>query len=60
LDFAEATGISTVHVNRALHRLRAEGMIKLRAGELTILDWGGLRAVGEFDPAYLHLREQVA
>jgi CRP-like cAMP-binding protein len=60
LDLAEATGISTVQVNRALKRLRAEGMIKLRAGKLTVLDWGGLKAAGEFDQSYLHLHEQVA
>jgi hypothetical protein len=32
----------------------------LRGGFLTVLDWDGLKAAGEFDPAYLHLDRQQA
>jgi CRP-like cAMP-binding protein len=53
-ELADALGISDVHVNRVLQQLRAEGLIRLRRGALTVLDWQGLISAGEFDPAYLH------
>lgn len=53
-ELADATGMSTVHVNRTLQRLRAEGLIELRDGRLTIVDWEGLQNAGDFDPTYLH------
>ena len=59
-ELGDAMGISTVHVNRTLQELRAAGLIKLRGARLTVLDWEGLKEVGEFDPAYLHLRKQAA
>jgi CRP-like cAMP-binding protein len=54
-EIADALGLSTVHVNRSVQELRAAGLIDLRRGTLTILDWDGLKRAGEFDPAYLHL-----
>jgi hypothetical protein len=38
-----------------LQELRGDGLITLRSGTLTVLDWDGLRQAGEFDPTYLHL-----
>ena len=55
-DLADATGLSTVHVNRSLQELRANHLIELRAKRLTILDHGGLMDLAMFDPAYLHGR----
>ncbi len=54
-EIGDALGLSTVHVNRVLQELRGNGLITLRGGFLTVLDWDGLREAGEFDPAYLHL-----
>lgn len=54
-DLADALGLTSVHVNRTLRDLRAEGLIRLRARRLEILDWPGLQAKGEFNPRYLHL-----
>jgi CRP-like cAMP-binding protein len=54
-ELGDALGISTVHVNRTLQELRAAGLIRLQGARLTVLDWEGLKAVGEFDPTYLHL-----
>jgi CRP-like cAMP-binding protein len=54
-ELGDALGTSTVHVNRVLQELRGDGLITLRSGTLTVLDWDGLRQAGEFDPAYLHL-----
>jgi CRP-like cAMP-binding protein len=51
---ADATGLTPVHVNRMLRQLRADGLIVLRRGALTIVDLPGLRKVAGFDPNYLH------
>ncbi len=59
-ELADATGISTVHVNRTLQELRGAGLITLRAGALTVNDWDGLKRAGEFDPTYLHLMRREA
>jgi CRP-like cAMP-binding protein len=56
-ELADATGISTVHVNRTLQELRGDKLITLRGERLTVLDWRGLTQAGDFDPTYLHLRE---
>jgi DNA-binding transcriptional regulator LsrR (DeoR family) len=55
-ELADATGISTVHVNRMLQELRGAGLITLKGGALTVNDWEGLKDAGEFEPTYLHLR----
>ncbi len=59
-ELGDALGLSTVHVNRTLQELRGEGLITLRAGAVTVLDWDRLKEAGEFDPTYLHLRKEAA
>jgi CRP-like cAMP-binding protein len=54
-EFADALGVTNVHVNRMFQQLRAEGLIETEGTRLTILDWERLKEVGEFDPIYLHL-----
>lgn len=44
---ADALGLSTVHTNRILQKLRGDGLIVLHAGALTIRDPAKLRAVAE-------------
>ena len=39
-----------------MQTLRKGGAITLRNATLTIEDWDRLRDIGQFDPAYLHLR----
>jgi CRP-like cAMP-binding protein len=51
---ADAVGLTPVHVNRTLQALRAQGLIVLRDGELTITDVEKLREVAGFDANYLH------
>src|SRR3954464_2502423 len=58
-EFGDALGLSTVHVNRTLQDLRGEGLITLRGGLVTVLDWERLKKAGEFDPTYLHLRKDA-
>lgn len=60
-EIGDALGLSTVHVNRSLQALRGDGLIRAHQhSTLTILDWEGLKAAGEFDPTYLHIRKQAA
>jgi CRP-like cAMP-binding protein len=53
-QLADATGLTSVHTNRTLQALRRDGLIQLTAKSLTVLDWEGLQAVGDFDELYLH------
>jgi CRP-like cAMP-binding protein len=52
-DIGDAMGLSTVHVNRTLQELRADGLITLHSNVVVLLDWKRLQTVGEFDPSYL-------
>jgi CRP-like cAMP-binding protein len=54
-DLADVFGLSIVHVNRVMQRLRAEGLLGMRGGRVAIHDWPGLKAAAEFSSAYLHL-----
>lgn len=54
-DLGDALGLTPVHVNRTLQRLRAEGMITLERKRLTIHDPERLMAISGFEPNYLHL-----
>jgi CRP-like cAMP-binding protein len=54
-DLADATGLTSVHVNRTLQRLRARGLITLVDRKLVIPDMAALKAIGLFNPDYLHL-----
>jgi CRP-like cAMP-binding protein len=58
-ELADALGILAVHVNRVLQELRANGLIVLSGGSLTVQDWTGLKELAGFDPSYLHLSPDV-
>lgn len=53
-ELGEGLGMSTVHVNRTLQRLRHESFLASRAGHVSILDADGLRQMVGYDPAYLN------
>src|SRR3954469_23352045 len=57
-EIGDATGLSTVHVNRSIQELRGDGLIKLEKGRCTILDLGRLEEAAKFDPSYLHLKDE--
>jgi CRP-like cAMP-binding protein len=57
-DLADATGLTSVHVNRMLGKLRNDGILTFRGGEVTIHDRERLERVAEFDPNYLHLERR--
>jgi CRP-like cAMP-binding protein len=56
-EIADATGLSTVHVNRSVQQLRADGLISLERGICTIPDFARLQEAAMFEPGYLHLQE---
>lgn len=54
-QLADATGLTSVHVNRTLKLLAASGLIEQGGRWVSILDWEGMRRAGDFNPLYLHL-----
>jgi CRP-like cAMP-binding protein len=58
-EVGDALGLSNVHVNRVLQDMRADGLISLAGGLLTIHDWPRLKELGEFNATYLHIRHAM-
>lgn len=54
IDLSECLGLTPVHVNRSLRRLREDGVVTFRTGRVEIHDLAAMEAIGEFDPAYLY------
>jgi CRP-like cAMP-binding protein len=59
-EIADATGLSTVHVNRSVQQLRADGLIHLERGVCKIPDFARLKQAAMFEAGYLHLQESDA
>ena len=60
IDIADATGLTSVHVNRTLQELRRQGLIELGGKRLTIPDLAALMNASMFNPNYLHLNHEGA
>jgi len=58
-QLADALGLTSVHVNRTLKSLEAEGLIKRTRRSVIIPNWKALAAVGDFDPNYLHFETEL-
>lgn len=56
-QLGDALGLSIVHTNRTLQRLRRTGYLEWENGVVEIVDWPALRDMGQFDPTYLHLEK---
>lgn len=54
-ELGDAVGLSAVHVNRSLRDLREAGLAVLDRGVVQVLNFDGLKTVGDFDPSYLQL-----
>lgn len=54
-QLADAVALTSVHVNRTLMGLEADGLIKRTRREITIDDWPKLAKAADFQPRYLHL-----
>lgn len=52
-DLADTLGMSCVHINRVLQKLRRDGLIELSGRKVTILKFDGLKALAEYDSSYL-------
>jgi CRP-like cAMP-binding protein len=57
-DLADATGLTSVHVNRMLRKLRNDEIVTFRGGEVIIHDWERLQRLAEFHETYLHLERR--
>jgi CRP-like cAMP-binding protein len=57
-ELADALGLTSVHVNRTLMALEAEGLIARERRKVSFPDWQRLCEVGDFHPRYLHLEPQ--
>ena len=57
-DLADATGLTPVHVNRMLKKLRDDDLLTFRGGDVAIHDWERLQRTAEFSPAYLFLERR--
>lgn len=51
---ADATGLTSVHVNRTLKTLANDGALECSRGRYWVKDWTRLAQIGEFHQAYLH------
>jgi CRP-like cAMP-binding protein len=56
VDIAEATGLTSVHVNRTIQELRRRNLVILDRQRLMIPDMAALQTAGLFNPEYLHHR----
>ena len=52
---ADTLGLTPVHMNRVIQRLRGESFITTHGTEVCVDDWGRLAHAGGFDPSYLYL-----
>ncbi|HEV2558789.1 MAG TPA: Crp/Fnr family transcriptional regulator [Microvirga sp.] len=54
-DLADATGLTTVHVNRTIQAMRGDGLVTWSGSNVVIPDWERLQQAGAFRPGYLRL-----
>ena len=54
-QIADATGLTSIHVNRMLKSLKSDGLISGRGRYIEIPDWRALRDAGDFTNRYLHI-----
>lgn len=59
-ELGDALDMTSVHVNRVVKALKADGHVALGNGLLTIPNWEQLVKVGDFDATYLHLNYKQA
>ena len=53
-DMADMCGVSAIHANRAVGKLRELGIAEIRRGDLYTNDWAALKRYAQFDPDYLY------
>jgi CRP-like cAMP-binding protein len=58
-QMGDALGLTAVHTNRMLRKVRDAGLIITRPGEITIADVGALHSLCAFNHMYLHRPSEV-
>jgi CRP-like cAMP-binding protein len=58
-QLADATGLTSVHVNRTLKLLEARGLISRDRRRVRFPNWERMRDFADFNQRYLHLEPQV-
>jgi CRP-like cAMP-binding protein len=53
---ADALGLTAIHVNRVLRKLRERDLLTVRGGKVRIHDLGSLRKLAGFQGGYLNSR----
>jgi CRP-like cAMP-binding protein len=56
-DLGDAMGLSQVHVNKSLQKMRREKLVAWQGSRVRLLDWARLQEISEFDPTYLNLEK---
>ena len=54
-QLADALGLTSVHVNRTLKSLEADGVVVRKKRYVSFESWDRIKAVGDFNALYLHL-----
>lgn len=57
-QLGDATGLTSVHVNRMLRALESEGLLKRHGRSIAFPNADALRSVADFNTRYLHLGRQ--
>lgn len=58
-EIGEATGLTSVHVNRTLAKLRADGLVTIANRKVVVHDLPRLVAVAEFEDDYLYCEDSL-
>ncbi|MGN6374814.1 MAG: Crp/Fnr family transcriptional regulator [Sphingomonas sp.] len=58
-DIGEVCGLTSVHVNRTLRRLREDGLLEIADRRARVRDVDVLAKIGEFEPDYLYLEGTI-
>jgi CRP-like cAMP-binding protein len=56
-DLADCLGISLVHVNRVIKKLKDDNLLRFDRSSVIVDSWDRLFQFSEFDPKFLHLNE---
>jgi CRP-like cAMP-binding protein len=59
-NLADAVGLTPVHLNRVLKRLKDERIATKEQDSVVVHDWDRLATMGEFDATYLQMGHQLA
>jgi CRP-like cAMP-binding protein len=57
-QLADATGLTSVHVNRVLKGLETDGLISRQRRHIHYSNWRALQEAGDFSRRYLHISDQ--